>query len=217
LPLNTNFCVAEAAGLFHLVKKNRVSYIILFSTVVVSFLFTAAFLVYLPMNEPEVFYDEKALSGEEVKNKAVLHPDSLAHLLSDITSSFNQLGPINSLIVSQHGEIVTEQYYGRMHGGRGQNIKSASKSVLSILVGIAIDKGYLEGVDQTIEEFFPEYFTTNPDSLKASITIEDLLTMRSGLASTSRANYGKWVTSSNWIQYTLERPLQGTPGSGSNL
>jgi CubicO group peptidase (beta-lactamase class C family) len=212
LPLNTNFCVAEAAGLFHLVKKNRVSYIILFSTVVVSFLFTAAFLVYLPMNEPEVFYDEKALSGEEVKNKAVLHPDSLAQLLSDITSSFNQLGPINSLIVSQHGEIVTEQYYGRMHGGRGQNIKSASKSVLSILVGIAIDKGYLEGVDQTIEEFFPEYFTTNPDSLKASITIEDLLTMRSGLASTSRANYGRWVTSSNWIQYTLERPLQGTPG-----
>jgi len=212
LPLNTNSCVAEAAQLFNLVKKNRVSNVILFATVVVSIFFTTAFLVYLPGNEPDIFLDEIEISGKEVENIAVLDPDSLAHILSDITASFNQLGPINSLIVSQHGEIVTEQYYGRMHGGRGQNIKSASKSVLSILVGIAIDKGYLKGVDQTIEEFFPEYFSTNPDSLKASITIEDLLTMRSGLASTSRANYGRWVTSSNWIRYTIDRPLQGSPG-----
>jgi CubicO group peptidase (beta-lactamase class C family) len=194
------------------VKKNSVSYIFLSVAVVVSFIFIAAFFVYLPENEPGVSYDKETISGEEVERKAILDSESLTHILSDITSSFDQLGPINSLIISQHGEIVTEQYYGRMHERRGQNIKSASKSVLSILVGIAIDQGYLEGVDQPIEEFFPEYFSTNEDSLKASITIEDLLTMRSGLASTSRANYGRWVMSSNWIRYTLDRPLQGTPG-----
>ena len=193
-------------------KKNSVSYIFLSVAVVLSFIFIAAFFVYLPENEPGVSHDKETISGEKVERKANLDLESLAHILSDITSSFDQLGPINSLIISQHGEIVTEQYYGRMHERRGQNIKSASKSVLSILVGIAIDQGYLVGVDQTIEEFFPEYFSTKPDSLKASITIEDLLTMRSGLASTSRANYGRWVTSSNWIRYTLDRPLQGTPG-----
>jgi CubicO group peptidase (beta-lactamase class C family) len=67
-------------------------------------------------------------------------------------------------------------------------------------------------VDQEIGKFFPEYFENNPDSAKASITIANLLTMRSGLASTSRGNYGRWVTSSNWIRYALDRPLTGIPG-----
>lgn len=132
--------------------------------------------------------------------------------LPELTGSFEELGPISSLIVNQHDEILAEKYYGTMHANRGHNIKSASKSVLSILIGIAIDQGYLESVDQTIEEFFPEYFAANPDSIKTSITIEDLLTMRSGLASTSRSNYGRWVTSSNWIEYALDRPVQGIPG-----
>jgi CubicO group peptidase (beta-lactamase class C family) len=142
-----------------------------------------------------------SLSREEVQSR-----------MDEITTPLSDIGPINSLLVSQHGELVAEKYYGRMIAERGNNIKSASKSILSILVGIAIDQGYLEGVHQTIEEFFPEYFGSNPDSLKASITIEDLLTMRSGLASTSRANYGRWVSSNNWIRYKLDRPLQGIPG-----
>jgi len=138
--------------------------------------------------------------------------DELESELYTVAAPLHNIGPINSLLISQRGELVAEQYYGSMNASRGNNIKSASKSVLSILVGIAIDQGYLEGVDQAIEEFFPEYFSSNPDSVKASITIEDLLTMRSGLASTSRANYGRWVSSRNWIEYKLNRPLQGTPG-----
>ena len=142
-----------------------------------------------------------SLSREEVQSR-----------MDEITTPIAGIGPINSLLVSQHGELVAEKYYGRMIADRGNNIKSASKSILAILIGIAIDQGYLEGVHQTIEDFFPEYFGSNPDSLKASITIEDLLTMRSGLASTSRANYGRWVSSNNWIRYKLDRPLQGVPG-----
>jgi CubicO group peptidase (beta-lactamase class C family) len=140
-------------------------------------------------------------------------PDRFINItLDDLTSPLDELGPINSIVISQHGEMVSEQYFGSMHAGRTHNIKSASKSILSILTGIAIDKGYLEDVNQPIGDFFPEYFDQNPDTLKASITIEDLLTMRSGLASTSRANYGRWVTSNNWIHYALDRPMQGTPG-----
>lgn len=126
--------------------------------------------------------------------------------------SFGRLGPVNSILICQQGELVAEEYFRNMNAEKANNIKSASKSILSILTGIAIEKGYLEGVDQRIEEFFPEYFKINPDSLKASITIGDLLTMRSGLASTSRAHYGRWVTSNNWIQYALDRPLTGKPG-----
>lgn len=133
--------------------------------------------------------------------------------LNEILKNFESLGPINSVLISQHGALIEEEYFGRMNSRRANNIKSASKSVLSIIVGIAIDKGYLEGVDQPIGEFFPDYFEANPDSDKKLITIGDLLTMRSGLASTSRAHYGRWVTSSNWIHYALDRPLEGEPGT----
>lgn len=129
-----------------------------------------------------------------------------------ITSTLDQKGPISSILISQNGDIVAEQYFGRMNARRAHNIKSASKSVLSILVGIAIEEGFLDGVDQPIGEFFPEYFESNPDSLKESITIGDLLTMRSGLLSTSRRSYGRWVISDNWIQYKLNQPMTGRPG-----
>lgn len=133
--------------------------------------------------------------------------------MSEVVRPLEELGPVSSILISQHGEIIAEEYFGNMNADRGNNIKSASKSILSILVGIAIDKGYLDGPDQQIGEFFPDYFAENPDSVKASITIEDLLTMRSGLASTSGSNYGPWVTSSNWIRYALDRPLRHEPGT----
>lgn len=132
--------------------------------------------------------------------------------LLTVTASLDEIGPISSIVIAQKGDLVAEEYFGRMNARRTHNIKSASKSVLSILVGIAIDKGYLEGVDQEIGEFFPDYFENNPDSLKENITIGDLLTMRSGLASTSRGRYGRWVISDNWIEYKLNRPMSGRPG-----
>src|SRR4029450_2346339 len=46
-----------------------------------------------------------------------------------------------------------------------------------------------------------------------TITIEDLLTMRSGLESTSNRNYGAWVQSRNWVQHALARPLLSVPGT----
>jgi CubicO group peptidase (beta-lactamase class C family) len=92
------------------------------------------------------------------------------------------------------------------------NIKSASKSVVSALVGIAIDRGLLPGVKQPIATYFPEILA-KPDDLRRQITIEDLLTMRSGLESTSNRNYGAWVQSANWVRYALMRPLLASPGT----
>ena len=62
----------------------------------------------------------------------------------------------------------------------------------------------------TIGRFFPEYLD---DPVKARITVEDLLTMRSGLETTSNRNYGRWVQSGNWVRHVLTRPLVSEPGS----
>lgn len=187
--------------------------ILLFITILLSVLVSFSYrYIYDSTRHDNSIYHAHGFDNSEMTARITLGTQELMLQLDELTKPLNQLGPINGILVSQHGELVAEQYFGSMHANRGHNIKSVSKSVLSILVGIAIDNGYLEGVHQPIGEFFPEYFTSNPDSVKASITIEDLLTMRSGLASTSRANYGRWVSSSNWIRYALDRPLQGTPG-----
>ncbi len=137
--------------------------------------------------------------------------DANAASADPLVSVFD-IGTVQSLMIEKNGRIIAEHYNGSMHSARHTNIKSASKSVLSLLVGIAIDRGYLEGTDQAIAEFFPGYFEENPDSVKASVTIHDLLTMRAGLESTSFRNYGRWVLSNNWAEFALNQPVMNEPG-----
>lgn len=132
--------------------------------------------------------------------------------LEAVAQSAASLPRLKSLLVSHRGELVLERYF---HGARASqlaNIKSASKSVISALTGIAIAKGYIKGVDQPIVDYFPE-LAKDPEPGKREITIEDLLTMRSGLASTSGRGYGAWVQSRNWVRYVLQRPLTDPPGT----
>ena len=122
------------------------------------------------------------------------------------------VAPIKSFVVQQGGELLIEEYRKGMHAARAINIKSASKSIMSLLVGIAIEQGHLDGVDQEIGSFFPDYFKAHPDPAKQSITLQDLLTMRAGLATTSLPNYGPWVSSHNWVEFALDQPLVEKPG-----
>ena len=114
--------------------------------------------------------------------------------------------------MSWRGSLIVEQYFNRTTPNRPANIKSASKSLISALVGIAIDRGYLTGVTQPIGSFFDEALSAPADAAKRQITIENLLTMQSGLASTSNRNYGAWVQSPNWVRHALRRPFDGQPG-----
>jgi CubicO group peptidase (beta-lactamase class C family) len=123
-----------------------------------------------------------------------------------------ELPRIHSLLVSRRGELVLERYFNGRRATTPANIKSASKSIISALVGLAIDRGHIEGVKQPVADFFPDLFPAKDDP-KREITIEDLLTMRSGLESTSNRNYGAWVQSRNWVRYALAQPLLVEPGT----
>jgi CubicO group peptidase (beta-lactamase class C family) len=123
-----------------------------------------------------------------------------------------RLPRIRSLLVSRGGELLLERYFNGARAARGVNIKSAAKSVISALTGIAIARGLLPGVQASIAPYFPELARAGMDPRKRKITIEDLLTMRSGLESTSGRNYGAWVRSPNWVRYVLERPILSAPG-----
>jgi CubicO group peptidase (beta-lactamase class C family) len=119
---------------------------------------------------------------------------------------------MHSLLVSQRGQLTLEYYAPGVRATRLANVKSASKSIITTLVGIAIERGLIAGLDEPIARWFPE-LRKDRDARKQSITIEDLLTMRSGLESTSGEHYGRWVSSRNWVQYALNRPMVSDPGT----
>lgn len=124
----------------------------------------------------------------------------------------NGLGPLRCVAVAINGsEVVARGYHGGSPDG-STNIKSASKSVISALVGIAIDKGVLEGADQKIAPLLARDMPDDPDPRMADITIGNLLSMQAGLGRTSGPNYGRWVSSRNWVRAALAEPFDGDPG-----
>lgn len=135
-----------------------------------------------------------------------------AATLESVTKSASQLPRLKSLLVSHRGNLVLERYFNGARATQLANIKSASKSVISALVGIAIAKGHIAGVDQKAVAYFPE-LAADKDARKRDISIADLLTMRSGLESTSGRGYGAWVQSKNWVSYVIRRPLIDPPGT----
>ena len=151
-----------------------------------------------------------AAPGGPVVDAGARAPVETVPALEPALARVAELPRMRSILVSVDGELLVEQYFHGAAPHRAANLKSASKSIISVLVGIALDQGHLDGVDTTIDRFFPEYLD---DPAKARITVEDLLTMRSGLETTSNRNYGRWVQSGNWVRHVLSRPLVSKPGS----
>lgn len=129
---------------------------------------------------------------------------------------------LHSLLIVRHGYLVTEAYFQPFQADTIHDIQSCEKSVVSALVGIAIDHGYLQGVDQPLLSFFPNRTIANLDERKESITLEDLLTMSAGFT------WDEWrpvdpqstsyqlSASRDQIQFVLDRPMSDDPGTRWN-
>ena len=126
------------------------------------------------------------------------------------------LTPISSLLVRQRGEMVVERYYRGMRADRTTNMKSVSKTLLSPLIGIAIDDGLLDGPDEPLSSLLPDYWSrlegADLDSRKRGLTLHHVLSMTTGIESTSFGNYGAWVSSRDWVWDQLRRPVVCRPG-----
>jgi CubicO group peptidase (beta-lactamase class C family) len=132
--------------------------------------------------------------------------------LLDGGSSREELRPLKTVIVARDGEIIAEHGY-RGHSTRESvNIKSASKSIISSLVGIAIAKGLLDGPDQKIAPILKADLPDNPDPRLGQITIGNLLSMQAGLGRLSGPDYGRFVSSRNWVRFALAQPFADEPG-----
>jgi CubicO group peptidase (beta-lactamase class C family) len=134
---------------------------------------------------------------------------------------------VHSVIVVRHGYIVLEEYPDPWQGvSRTQSFNgthflySATKSFSSSLIGIAIDKGYIDNTSQIMLSFFPNHTIANLDERKERVTLRDLLTMRSGLPwddqsapfnSPDNDVYQLNFNSSGGVQYVLDLPMEYEP------
>lgn len=116
---------------------------------------------------------------------------------------------IRSLLVVRNGFLVFERYYRGFLAEDRPAIRSVTKSIASLAYGIALDRGDLPGLDQRVEEVFPQYFGPEDDA-KRAITVRHLLTMTSGLNSLE-ADDGTLAVS--WIGAYIQAPLISEPGA----
>lgn len=132
--------------------------------------------------------------------------------VADIRDAAAALPRLNGLIVDRDGMDVVAEAVRGPGLDRPVNVKSVSKSVMSALVGAALDRGILTGVDQPVAPLLSDELPAGPDPRLNDITIGHLLTMTAGLERTSGRNYGRWVTSDDWVAYALSRPFVDRPG-----
>jgi CubicO group peptidase (beta-lactamase class C family) len=122
---------------------------------------------------------------------------------------------IHSLTVIRNGHIVTAARFFPFQGGL-HDLASVTKSFTATLVGMAIEQGLIEGVDQPVLELFPDRTVANLDADKQAMTVENLLTMSPGFECTHSPNdftTMQMMETSDWVQFALDRPMTHTPGS----
>ena len=125
----------------------------------------------------------------------------------------NRLPDAYSLLVVKNGYLVFEKYYSWGSREKYAAVHSVTKSVTSALIGIALDKGYLNSVDQKLVDFYPEYITDESDPMKKEISLRHLLTMSAGFKWNDRGpSMRNWYLSSNWVRSAIQLPQENTPG-----
>ena len=147
---------------------------------------------------------------EQQGMRSRLLAEMMAHVKSN---SFH----IDSILIVRNGNLVFDAYFWPFSKNQKHNIYSCTKSIMSALTGIAIDKSYIQNIDQPITDFFPDKSVADFDNLKKSITLKNLLTMSSGLECRDSYLY-RWAglfemrSSPDWAQYVLDLPMAQAPG-----
>lgn len=117
------------------------------------------------------------------------------------------------LLVARHGHVVLERYYGGHDSTNAFELRSATKSVTSALVGIAIGRKLLRGVDEPIASILPDALAGEEvDPRKRRITLRNLLTMTSGLDWDEDGALAYFHGQRNWASVVLGRPMAADPG-----
>lgn len=110
---------------------------------------------------------------------------------------------IAGIVVCKEGDYLYENYFNGCNENSSIHIFSVTKSVVSLLLGIAMDKGYIQTLDQEILEFFPNYQVKQREKKIQMITLRDLVTMTAPYKDKMNP-YTKYFSSSDWVEFSLD-------------
>ncbi|MFT4417269.1 serine hydrolase domain-containing protein [Fredinandcohnia humi] len=126
---------------------------------------------------------------------------------------------VNTCLITQNSKYVFEYYKNKKQKDKVHKINSCTKSIVSILIGIALDKNYLKSLDEPLYYFFPNTLNEQSDKRKLSLTIRHLITMTDGL---DFPEFGEWncfspmVYHHDIVKFVIDRPLINEPGTHMN-
>ncbi len=141
--------------------------------------------------------------------------DSIDNLIARINDT--QQKDFRGLVVIKDNKIVIERYFNSFWRNHIHDIRSAGKSITALLLGVAIEEGLVQNLEQDVYSFFPKekYPSMHEDYKKVKLI--HLLNMVSGLDADSDdnqtpGNAGQWIAKDEWVKYLLSIPLANTPG-----
>lgn len=155
-------------------------------------------------------------AGLDLKPLAAL----VQQVLDTKTDSFST-PYVQSLLVARHGKLALEEYFYGFDRGRAHDSRSSGKTLAGTLVGLALDQGAKFRLDSPVLPLYPQYAgVANPDPRKQRITVQDLLTMDSGLACDDNDDDSPGNEDTmqgqhqqqDWYKYILDVPMQDEPG-----
>ena len=147
-----------------------------------------------------------------------LNAEPIRAMMSSANS--HRLIGVDSVVIVHYGTVLFETYSSSYGPTARHDLRSATKSITSALIGIAVDRGLVPGVDAPIYPYFDDLAPhENWSARKDQITIENLLTMSPGLdcndSRASSAGNESWMyRESDWVSFVLDLPVAGTPGEG---
>jgi CubicO group peptidase (beta-lactamase class C family) len=184
--------------------------------VIISMFFLASCLKEDPMKKPYTGFDPLNISdGWTLSNPSLEQIDSLAldKIYKDVYAD-DEMWMTKSMLVFRNGKLVAESYLkDDADRTKTDAIWSCTKQVNSIITGIAIDRGFINGVSDPIGDYLPEYIAKYPD--KAVITLENLLEMKSGIAfdNGTQSDIFRQHKTDNSLDYVLGLKLKSEPGT----
>jgi CubicO group peptidase (beta-lactamase class C family) len=133
--------------------------------------------------------------------------------------SSGSLGAEHSIVIVRKGYVIADRYFAGWTADSIHTEQSVTKSVTSLITGIAIARGDLRGVDQPLVELLGKYAPiANLDDRKRALTVRDLLTMRTGLDWNEDVYAGSPLEQLNnlrtdWIRFVIDWPMREQPGT----
>ena len=128
---------------------------------------------------------------------------------------------LHSVLLIKDNELILEEYFNGFLHSQPHDLRSTTKSIRAILLGIAIDKGFIADINDPITNYIKSHIPKkNLDNRKDSITIKHLLTMSAGWDCNdwdkrSKGQEDRVYKKKDWIQYTLDLPMINDPGEVS--